>query len=106
MEKRLVLLIFGLLISGIYTIMFLLEMYTLYVESHGRIVIGMTEGGLFDNQVYFVGGKAYVPVLLFTILTLSPIIFIVCLYLCLREWKSKKSCEAITHAKGPENTFD
>ena len=96
MEKRTVLLTFGILISGIYTILFLLEMYTLYVESHGRIVIGITEGGLFDNQVYFVGGIAYVPILMFTILTLSPIIFIVCLCLGVREWKSKRSSETIT----------
>ena len=92
MEKRFVLLIFGLLSSGIYMTIFLLGMYTLYVESHGRIVIGITEGGLFDTDVYMdCTGKIYVPVLTFTILTLSPIMFIVCLYLCVREWKSKRS---------------
>jgi len=95
MEKRLVLLIFGLLSSGICTIFFLLMMTgiaRLYVESHGQIVIGITEGGLFDTNMYMdCTGKAYVPIFMFTILTLSPIMFIVCLYLCIREWKSKRS---------------
>jgi hypothetical protein len=100
MEKRLVLLTFGLLISGICTILFLLMMTTiaeLYVKSNGRIVIGITEGGLFDTTMYLdYTFTAYVPILMFTILTLSPIMFIVCLYLRVREWKSKRSSETIT----------
>jgi hypothetical protein len=63
----------------------------LYVKSHGQIVIGITEGGLFDTTMYMdYTGIAYVPILMFTILTLSPIIFIVCLYLCVRVWKRKR----------------
>jgi len=60
------------------------------------IVICITEGGLFDTVIYHMGGwgssrtTTYVPVLMFTVLLMSSIMFPLFLVLILREWNERR----------------
>ena len=88
----------GFAFSGFGLILFLLMVTTL--SERKTIVICITEGGLFDTQIYTrsylltdprtMRTTTYVPILMFTVLLISSIMFPIFLVLILKEWKKRR----------------
>lgn len=85
----------GCVLSGFGLILFLLMM-TVTLSGKEEIVFCITEGGLFDTVIYQRGGwgpsrtTTYVPILMFTVLLMSSIMFPIFLVLILREWNKRR----------------
>ena len=89
----------GCAFSGFGLILFLLMVTTL--SERKMIVICITEGGLFDTQIYTrsylltdprtMRTTTYVPILMFTVLLMSSITFPIFLVLILREWNKRRT---------------
>jgi len=97
----------GFAFSGIGLILFLL-MVTVTLSGKETIVICITEGGLFDTQIYTrsylltdprtMRTTTYVPILMFTVLLISSIMFPIFLVLILREWNKRRTSKDSMHA--------